>query len=111
MTQKLYLRHCEFQLGQAYRQSMLLTKEEDLAKMIYVLFLTATEHQDIVDVGEAIRKISKDRVHHPLESVPCVPEAEGQVQELKHPKRRDDCCLMNKFDMLIHSICSGVVFL
>ena len=79
MTQKLYLKHGEFTLGQVNRQSMLTTEEEDLMKMIYVLLQTAAKHQDIIDVGETIRKVPKDRIHHPLEGVPRVPEAEGQA--------------------------------
>ena len=79
MTQKLYPRHGEFTLGQANRQSMLTTEEEDLTEMINVLLQTGAKHQDIIDIGETIRKISKDGIHHPLEGVSRVPETKGQA--------------------------------
>ena len=65
--------------------------------MLYMFLLTATKHQDIIDVGEAIRQISKDRIHHPLEGVPCIPESEWHAQELKHPEWCDDRCLADVF--------------
>ena len=66
-------------------------------KMIYVLLQIAAKHQDIIDVGEAVGKISQDRVHHPLEGVPRVPEAKRKTQELEHPEWSDDCCLTDIF--------------
>ena len=66
-------------------------------KMIYVLLQIAAKHQDIIDVGETIRKVSKDRIHHPLEGVPCIPEAKGKAQKLEHPEWSDDRCLTDIF--------------
>ena len=44
MTQELNLWNSELTLGQADRQSVLSTEEQDLTKVIYVLLQAGAEH-------------------------------------------------------------------
>ncbi len=69
---------------------MIVTRKNLLWSTPSSILQTAAKDQDIIDVGETVGEVSKDRIHHPLEGVPRVPEAEGKTQEHKHPKRSDD---------------------
>ena len=97
MAQELYLRNHELTLVQADHQSMLTTEEENLTKVINMLFKTATKHQDIIYISKTVRLINEDGVHQPLKSFFRVPDTKRQAQELEHSKGSDDRRLANIF--------------
>ena len=48
------------------------------------------ENQNIIQVDEADRQITKDSVHHPLKGLSSISEAKREAEKLKEVKGGDD---------------------
>ena len=51
--------------------------------------------QDVIEVPEDVRDVSKDGIHHVLEVLACVLESKWHEQELEETEGCDDCGLVD----------------
>ena len=75
---------------------------EETTKVLNVLSLQQKGNQDVIDVHEDVRDISKDGVPHKLEVLASFLESEWHEQELEEVERHDNCGLVDVFRSYWH---------
>ena len=82
----LYLGSSKHTFLQVDGEALEAAKIEDTAEILLMRFHKVGENQDIIKIDETKWKLTKDLVHHPLESLGGVPEAKGKTGNSKRPK-------------------------
>ena len=90
MSKILNLRSNKNKLLQVDGEAVEAAEVKDAAEVKLMIRQGAGETQNIIQVEEAERQITKDSVHHPLKSLSSIPEAIREAEKLKGAKGGDD---------------------
>ena len=77
-------------LGGLHHQAMLLQAIEEEVEMARVLLFISAGNEDVVEVDEDKGQVVAHPVHHPLEGLGSVLEAEGHPQEFPETEGGND---------------------
>ena len=95
VAQILNSRSSKGTLLQVDSEAMESAEVEHMAEMLLMRGQRVGENQYIVKINKSKWKINKDPVHHPLEGLGSIPEAEREVEKLEEAKGSNDGSLRN----------------